>query len=739
MSAVVAGPDARVAVRVAQRVEVWTPTATTRVSNAAALVTDTAIAPTPAEKTTHGAPPDHAPTGDALSQGTHRLPELVLESGAALRDVALRYTLLGTVNADASNVVLVAHALTGTADVHEWWAPIVGRGRALDTTTHAVLCVNVLGGCAGSTGPSGTHAFPAITTRDQAAALWAVLDAFNVSQLALVVGGSLGGMVALEVAALRPSCVGEVVVLAAPAAQTALGAGWHAIMRTAVAVGGAHEGLALARMAGMLSYRSAAGFEARFGSVRAADGTPAIAGWLARHGERLVARFDAASYVALLDAMDRHDVARGRGSLGQALGGIAERITGVGIPGDLLYPDEVVQQWTHEIGARYVTLASVHGHDAFLLEVPQVEALLREALVRSGNRRATTRPPSAARIALAGCGVVGDAFALALSRHAAPTATLTRVLVRSPDLARPGLQALAAAGRTAPAVTTRDADALFTGNPDVLVEALGGLEPARTLVTRALRRGVRVITVNKELVSAHGPELLSLANACGTTLDFEGTVGAGIPIVRALRTRALPAPIARVDAILNGTTNFVLDAIARGESLREAIEAAQLAGYAEADPSRDLDGRDAEAKLRILAWLAFDIDPRALHVTTRGVDEAVARWTRLAARSGDAVRIIASLEVTEYGLRGTIRPVRVSGSDAWAAVRGVGNRIVLRDTTGGTLTLLGDGAGGAATTRAILADLHSGERGPVSQTRLPRESLRASPNSDQCEPPHTAT
>jgi homoserine O-acetyltransferase/O-succinyltransferase len=727
MSTAVAARETRVSARVAQRVDAWTHAAAARAGSRGSFE-----APATGARTVPDETIVDPPSGDVLHQGTHVVAALTLESGEVLRDVKLRYTLLGSVNADASNVVLVTHALTGTADVHEWWAPIVGADRALDTSTHAVLCVNALGGCAGSTGPSVTNAsdFPAITTRDQALALWTLLDAFGISQLALAVGGSLGGMVALEVAALRPACVGEVVVLAAPAAQTALGAGWHAIMRTAVAVGGAHQGLALARMAGMLSYRSAAGFEERFGSARDADGTPAIAGWLTRHGERLVARFDATSYVTLLDAMDRHDVARGRGSLTQALGAIADRITGVGIPGDLLYPDEVVRQWTQEIGARYVALDSVHGHDAFLLEVPQVAAIVRDALARSTARRAATQRPTAPCIALAGCGVVGDAFALALSRNVSPAATLTRVLVRSPERARPGLHALAAAGRIAPDVVTRDADTLLAGERDVLVEALGGVEPARTLVVRALRRGVRVITVNKELIAAHGPELLALAATHGTTLDFEGAVGAAIPIVRVLRAGSLSAPIARVDAILNGTTNYVLDAIALGDSLPDAIAAAQLAGYAEADPSRDLDGRDAEAKLRILAWLAFGIDPRALHVTRRGVDNAVARWTRIAARSGDAVRILATLEVTVEGLRGTIRPVRVSGSDDWAGVRGVGNRIVLRDIAGGTLTLQGDGAGGAATARAILADLRWGATG----TKRPRETFPASRNRDDCAP-----
>ncbi len=668
-------------------------------------------------------PADFAATPLAVRTGTLLTEELRLESGTVLHNVEQRWTLVGELNAARDNVVLVAHALTGTADVHEWWSNIVGPGLAIDTTRYAVLCANVLGGCAGSTGPrnGSSTPFPALTTRDQAEQLWRLLDAFAIDTPALIVGGSLGGMVALEVAALRPHRTREVVVLAAPAVQTALGAGWHTLMRTAVRIGGAREGLALARMAGMLSYRSAAGFEARFARSTTDDGAPAISGWLSHHGAELVRRFDSASYVALIDAMDRHDVGRARGGVKRALRSIAPRITGVGIPGDLLYPAECVRQWTQEVGARYVEVTSLHGHDAFLLETEQVAEILSSALVRSATQRAhaakpvrpaqpTSRQQIPLRIALAGCGTVGDALAALLAARAGTgwrPAYFTGVLVRDADRARGGLAAAVARGIASPNALTRDPTALLRDEPDVLIEALGGVEPARTLVECALRRGVRVITANKALIAAHGPALLALARAHHTTIDFEGAVGAAIPVIRALRSGSAGDDIESVSGVLNGTTNAILDAVANGASFRDATTRAQVSGFAEADPSRDLDGRDAEDKLRVLAWLAFGVSPQSVRVDRRGLDAAVIRWTRWVASHGDTVRLLATVERDGDTIRARIQPRRVKADGCWGQVRGANNRIEIRSRSAGTLTLDGAGAGGHATALALLSDLLS--------------------------------
>ena len=256
---------------------------------------------------------------------------VILESGARIPQVLVHYRLEGTLNAARDNLVLVIHALTGTSHASEWWKGVINVAGAIDPTHHAVLCANLLGGCEGSTGPTTAHpdALPPITTRDQAAILARLLDALGVPTPMLICGGSLGGMVALEFAASFPNRVRSAVVLAAPATQTAQGLAWNTIKRRAIDVGGARDGLALARMIGMLSYRTPAGLERRFGRTRTNDGEFSVNEWLDTHGKKLVQRFDAASYQALLGAMDAHDVGRGRGGITAALAPLGDRLKGL--------------------------------------------------------------------------------------------------------------------------------------------------------------------------------------------------------------------------------------------------------------------------------------------------------------------------------------------------------------------------------------------------------------------------
>ncbi len=281
------------------------------------------------------------------------------------------YRLLGDIAPARDNVVLVVHALTGTDQPLDWWPGVVGDGQVLDPARHALLCPTLP-----AAPPAEGGGAP--TTRDLARALVALLDALAIPRVRLVCGGSLGGMVTLEFAASAPDRFAQAVALAAPAVQTAQGMAWNALMHRALAIGGPRDGLALARMVGMLSYRSAEGLEVRFGNRADASG---VAAWMAHHGERLVARFDADRYAQLIALMDRHDVGAGRGGVAGALAPVAARLTGVGIPGDQLYPAAVVEGWTTAAGARYRAITSPHGHDAFLLEAGQGSAILAEALV----------------------------------------------------------------------------------------------------------------------------------------------------------------------------------------------------------------------------------------------------------------------------------------------------------------------------------------------------------------------
>ena len=327
------------------------------------------------------------------------LGAFVTHDGRALSGLRLRYQVLGDTEAARENGwILVFHALTGSADVGQWWGPMVGPGCPIDTSRHAVLSANLLGSCYGSTGPRewarehGT-AFPDLSPADLAAAHGPLLEHLGIERLALVTGGSLGGMVALEWGRRSPVPIDRLVVFAAPAATSAQAIAWNAVQRMAIEAdpawhggryapgAGPAAGLAAARALAMITYRSGLEFNARFG--RNSSRTPDrfdVDHYLRRQGDKLVARFDAASYIALMRAMDLHDV----GELGAAARATAERVgrvVGVGVDTDILYPAREVYQWIDAYraagaNAEYREIASIAGHDAFLIEWEQVGGAL---------------------------------------------------------------------------------------------------------------------------------------------------------------------------------------------------------------------------------------------------------------------------------------------------------------------------------------------------------------------------
>jgi homoserine O-acetyltransferase len=311
-----------------------------------------------------------------------RVARFELESGEVLRDVRQAYHLDGALNEERDNAVLVFHALTGSADAAGgWWTEVIGPGKPIDTNRHAVLCANLLGSCYGTTGPwePGRDDFPLVTTRDQARLVQLLVEDLGITGVALAVGGSLGGMVAMEWAVQNPQIADAVVVLAAPAAHTASAIAWNHIQRQAIEAAG-ERGVEIARMIGMMTYRTPDEQASRFGRRREGDGGWSVASYLEHHGRKLRDRFDARSYVALTRAMDSHDVGRGRGGVASALKAIRGRLIGVGIPGDLLYSDGDVRSWVAAAGAEYREIRSLHGHDAFLLEPAQTAGILADAL-----------------------------------------------------------------------------------------------------------------------------------------------------------------------------------------------------------------------------------------------------------------------------------------------------------------------------------------------------------------------
>lgn len=305
--------------------------------------------------------------------------------------------------ADGSNVILFFHALTGEPDPAGWWPTLVGPGCLLDTRRWSLVAPDLVPPAPVPAPDAPGPRAPRLTTRTMAGVAGALLDQLGIGRIRMAVGGSVGGMVALEWAARWPTRADQVVVFAAPAVHPAHATGWNHLQRHLLdlgrELGEEARGLALARAAAMLTYRTPEELDHRFGATRRDDGLPQVASWLDHHGTRLVARFSVDRYRDLLDAMDHHDVGRGRGGVGTALGRVRSTLHGVGIPGDLLYPAETVREWVEAasdkpggVGHRYHEIHSVHGHDAFLLEEDQVGEILEDALARSHCRR----PPEAA-------------------------------------------------------------------------------------------------------------------------------------------------------------------------------------------------------------------------------------------------------------------------------------------------------------------------------------------------------
>ncbi|MGW3151919.1 MULTISPECIES: homoserine O-acetyltransferase MetX [Streptomyces] len=342
---------------------------------------------------------------------------LPLEAGGELPGVRLAFETWGRLAPDRSNAVLVLHALTGDSHVagpaepgHPtpgWWDGLIGTGLALDTDRWFVVAPNVLGGCQGSTGPSsrrpdGHHwggTFPSLTQRDQVTAEAGLADALGIDRWALVVGGSMGGMRAVEWAVSYPQRTSALLLLATTATASAEQIAWANIQLHAIRSDphwrggdyhdtgwGPHAGLGLARRIAHVTYRSEPELEVRFGRTPQATEDPwnggryQVESYLDHHAAKLVRRFDAGSYVVLADAMNSHDIGRDRGGTRAALRRVTARTLVAGVSSDRLYP--LTQQAELAAGIHAAdhlrVIESPHGHDGFLIEVEQVAALVRE-------------------------------------------------------------------------------------------------------------------------------------------------------------------------------------------------------------------------------------------------------------------------------------------------------------------------------------------------------------------------
>jgi homoserine dehydrogenase len=321
------------------------------------------------------------------------------------------------------------------------------------------------------------------------------------------------------------------------------------------------------------------------------------------------------------------------------------------------------------------------------------------------------------RVGVIGAGFVGGALVQLLSdesRHIAlldaATASLevVGVAVRDAQKPRAGID---------PALLTTDALALANREDlDILVELVGGVEPARTYIVAALRRGVSVVTANKALMAECGTELSQIAHEHGADLFYEAAVGGGIPILRALRTSLAGERIERVMGIVNGTTNFVLSKMtSEGSDYDVALAEAQALGYAEADPTADVEAFDAAAKVQILSSLAFGTELSGEEIYREGITGVRAIDVDFARRTGYVIKLLGVAErVGEHGISRRAHPALVPVEHPLASVHGAMNAVFVEGAKSGPLMWLGQGAGGEPTATAVLGDVLHAARNRVS-------------------------
>jgi len=335
-----------------------------------------------------------------------------------------------------------------------------------------------------------------------------------------------------------------------------------------------------------------------------------------------------------------------------------------------------------------------------------------------------TRP---LKVALLGCGVVGSEVARIMTTHAGDLAArigapveLAGVAVRRPDKVREGID---------PALVTTDATALVKrGDLDIVVEVIGGIEPARTLITTAFEHGASVVSANKALLAQDGAALHAAAEEHGKDLYYEASVAGAIPLIRPLRESLAGDKVNRVLGIVNGTTNFILDKMdSTGAGYQEALDEATALGYAEADPTADVEGFDAAAKAAILAGIAFHTRVRLDDVYREGMTEVTAADFASAKEMGCTIKLLAICERAGDGASVTARvhPAMIPLSHPLASVRGAYNAVFVESDAAGQLMFYGPGAGGAPTASAVLGDLVAVGRNLVGGTTGPGESAYA--------------
>jgi homoserine dehydrogenase len=598
-----------------------------------------------------------------------------------------------------------------------WW-PALFAPDLIDTARTTVVCPCWPGN--GSTWRGFDDAATPLSVLGLADLVAAWLDGIGCTTPVTFVGASLGGMVGVAFATRHPERCRTLVTVSAGLRPDGWGTATRHLQRELVRDGlrngDVTTGMIRARQLGMLTYRGRIELDTRFGTFTPGLDRPPVADYLDLHGRRFAERFPVRTFLFLSEAIDRGAI----GVDARARRALLERVTAetivVGVPGDMLFPWGLQVELHRELQAAGAqsslwTLDSVFGHDAFLADQDRLAELLRGARAFGGSPSTTPRPRfdgvgvepvRELRIGLVGCGTVGGGLLEMIDRQQGALVDrygtrfrVTQIAVRDTSKARHPL----AAGIPQ---TTRALELVSDPDVDVVVEVAGGtaLEP---ILTAALAAGKPVVTANKALLASKLAELGVLAERTATPLYCEAAAAAALPILRHLSHRA--DEVLSLAGIVNGTCNFVMTRLEQELSLEEAVAEAQARGFAEADPSADLDGLDAAAKLSILAYRAFGTWVRPDAFPVRGIRELDPADCDLAESMGSRIRLLARAARLGDALDMAVEPLLLPSWHLLASVEEEYNAVYLKCASSGDLSLFGKGAGALPTATAVLGDL----------------------------------
>jgi homoserine O-acetyltransferase len=684
--------------------------------------------------------------------------------GGSLSEIQVSYESWGSLNDSRDNAVLIIHPLAFDCHVTGdfagqplgWWERLVGPGCAIDTERHFVVCPNIIGGCYGTTGPRFPapdgqpylERFPLLTPLDMMRVQRLFVRQLGIERLRMVIGASMGGMLAWEWAIEAGDEVDLVVVVAAPLRTTPLQIGWNWLQRRGVEldIDGSQAssawGQMVARGVGMLSYRSSVSLEEKFGrewfkppgATLGERGMFNVESWLRHQGQKSARRFDPYTYILFTRAMDLFDVGENRGSVVAALERVRCRTLVVGISSDQLYPPADVHLGANILNhlgkpVEFAELRSPHGHDAFLLETDQLGAMLRDAYVRKPRIVPTPaqREIRTVRLGILGAGrVTGMFLRLLAERHNQLiedyNLRLEVAAVADIDPSRtldPGLGPIEL-GYDPEKLVRRD-------DVDVVVEATRGSD-TRSLLEIALARKKPVATTNKVLVKQHGPHLETFALAHGVRLAYHNAIAAGWPLMYAVERPLAHLRIQSIQAVLSSTCNVILERMEQGFSFASALNHARALEITEPDPELDLSGWDTAQKLLILCTRAQGSRFGVEELSIRGIHELDPVLVREASSLGLRIKLVGLFSASpEFAIAG-ILPLAVPAEGHLGSVRGEDNVVLLAGEETGEMVYLGKGSGRLPVAAALLNDVIGLYHASHSWTgRFPRASAAPRP------------